>query len=104
MIVLGQFYENSRRLFEHRLKVHRRFNPYLPPGSIAALAEHWFKEFKPIQSFSLELPSKVIRIKSLAFQDSALQSLLIPRDVKVLGSSCFGDCKSLSSISFESNS
>jgi hypothetical protein len=43
-------------------------------------------------------------IKPNAFQSSSLESIEIPRNVEILGSSCFHDCESLSSISFESNS
>jgi hypothetical protein len=44
------------------------------------------------------------RIESSAFSSSSLKSIEIPRNVEILGSSCFCECKSLSSISFESNS
>jgi hypothetical protein len=44
------------------------------------------------------------RIESHAFLYSSLQSVLIPSTVQIIGSSCFSSCKSLSSISFESNS
>jgi hypothetical protein len=44
------------------------------------------------------------RIESRAFYDSSLQSILIPSNVEILGSKCFSNCKSLSSITFESNS
>jgi hypothetical protein len=44
------------------------------------------------------------RIESEAFYNSSLQSILIPRNVEILGLNCFSDCKSLSSITFESNS
>jgi hypothetical protein len=50
------------------------------------------------------------RIESSAFSFSLLQSIEIPRNVEILGSSSFSDCSSLSSISsisfesFESNS
>jgi hypothetical protein len=44
------------------------------------------------------------RIESEAFSSSSLQSILIPRNVEIIGSQCFADCKSLSSITFESSS
>jgi hypothetical protein len=44
------------------------------------------------------------RIESEAFSSSSLQSILIPRTVQILGSNCFSDCSSFSSISFESPS
>jgi predicted metal-binding protein len=43
-------------------------------------------------------------IESSAFSSSSLQSILIPRNVEILGSKCFSSCKQLSSITFESNS
>jgi hypothetical protein len=44
------------------------------------------------------------QIESGAFYKSSLQSILIPRNVEILGSQCFSFCMSLSSITFESNS
>jgi hypothetical protein len=44
------------------------------------------------------------RIESEVFCASFLQSIVIPRNVEILGSNCFSSCKSLSSITFESNS
>jgi uncharacterized protein YuzB (UPF0349 family) len=44
------------------------------------------------------------RIESEAFYESSLESILIPRNVEILGSGCFSYCKSFSSIRFESNS
>jgi hypothetical protein len=35
---------------------------------------------------------------------SGMSHITIPRDIEIVGSSCFRECKSLSSISFESNS
>jgi hypothetical protein len=46
----------------------------------------------------------MIHIESSAFSYSSLQSILIPSSVEILGSSCFSQCRSLSSITFESNS
>jgi hypothetical protein len=48
--------------------------------------------------------STLTRIESEAFYQSSLQSILIPSHVEILGSKCFSNCKSLSSITFESNS
>jgi hypothetical protein len=42
------------------------------------------------------------RIESSAFSSSSLKSIELPRNVEILGSSCFYRCESLSSISFES--
>jgi serine/threonine protein kinase len=44
------------------------------------------------------------RIESSAFSSSSLQSIVIPRNVEILCSSCFSSCHSLSSITFESDS
>jgi hypothetical protein len=44
------------------------------------------------------------RIDSEAFSFSSLQSISIPRNVEILGSRCFFNWTSLSSITFESNS
>jgi predicted transcriptional regulator len=44
------------------------------------------------------------RIESCAFSSCFLQSIEIPRSIEILCSKCFADCKSLSSLSFESNS
>jgi hypothetical protein len=44
------------------------------------------------------------RIESRVSNSSSLRSIEIPRNVEILGSSCFSFRKSLSSISFESNS
>jgi hypothetical protein len=46
----------------------------------------------------------LIRIESEAFSSSSLQSIKIALNVEILGSLYFSKCKSLSSISFESNS
>jgi hypothetical protein len=45
-----------------------------------------------------------MRIESNAFSYSSLQSIVIPSNVEILGSSCFRECELLLSISFESNS
>jgi hypothetical protein len=45
-----------------------------------------------------------MRIESEAFSFSSLQSIMIPRNVEILGSKCFSHCRSLSLIIFESNS
>jgi hypothetical protein len=44
------------------------------------------------------------QIESEAFSYSSLQSIIIPCTVEVLCSACFSYCKSLSSVSFESDS
>jgi hypothetical protein len=62
------------------------------------------KKHDPLESIVFESNSRLTRIGSAIFYDSSLQSILIPRNVEILGSSCFSDCESLSSITFESNS
>jgi serine/threonine protein kinase len=46
----------------------------------------------------------LLRIESKAFSSSSLESIEIPRNVEILGSSCFSYCQSLSLISFEPDS
>jgi hypothetical protein len=43
-------------------------------------------------------------IRSESFSNSSLPSIVIPRTVEIIGSSCFSGCKSLLSVSFESGS
>jgi predicted transcriptional regulator len=43
-------------------------------------------------------------IRSKAFSNSSLPSIVIPQTVEIIGSVCFSDCKSLSSVSIESGS
>jgi hypothetical protein len=43
-------------------------------------------------------------IRSKAFSNSSLLSMVIPRTVEIIGSYCFRGCKSLSSVSIESGS
>jgi hypothetical protein len=43
-------------------------------------------------------------IRSKAFDNSSLPSIVIPRTVEIIGSSCFRDCKSLSLVFIESDS
>jgi hypothetical protein len=45
----------------------------------------------------------VTRIGRCAFEKTPIISITIPRHVQILCSSCFSDCKSLSSISFETD-
>jgi hypothetical protein len=57
---------------------------------------------KSVCIISFEWESRLTRIESSAFSGSSLQSIVIPRNVEILCSSCFSCCESLSSISFES--
>jgi hypothetical protein len=49
-------------------------------------------------------PLDVTQIGPRAFESTRITSTLIPRHVQILCSSCFSDCKSISSISFETES
>jgi hypothetical protein len=58
---------------------------------------------------SVFVPSSVValdatRIGNRAFTGRSITSMLIPRHVQILCSYCFSHCKSLSSVSFETNS
>jgi predicted metal-binding protein len=44
------------------------------------------------------------RIESEVFYESSFESIIIPSNVEILGSKCFSECNSFSSITFESNS
>jgi hypothetical protein len=44
------------------------------------------------------------RIDAMAFSGTGLIELILPASVEVLGDGCFSECKSLSSIIFESGS
>jgi hypothetical protein len=69
------------------------------PRLIISLKGH--SEFK---SIVFELHSQLTQIEPEALYRSSFQSILIPRNIEILGSGCFSYCKSLSSIIFESNS
>lgn len=43
----------------------------------------------------------ILEILNSAFKNSALTSILIPSTVQLIGSLCFGECKSLASIDVE---
>jgi hypothetical protein len=57
-----------------------------------------------LSSILFESDSVLKLIHQGAFSNSSLQSIIIPRNVEILGSSCFSKCTSLSSIQFESDS
>jgi hypothetical protein len=63
-----------------------------------------FSYCQSLSSIIFESNSRLTRIESELFSSSSLQSIIIPRNVKILGSECFSKCGSLSSITFESNS
>jgi hypothetical protein len=63
-----------------------------------------FSKCKSLSSIIIESNSRLIHIESSAFEESSLQSILIPNSVEIVGSSCFSKCKSLSSITFKLNS
>jgi hypothetical protein len=68
------------------------------------LGSNSFSYCKSLSSITFESNSLLIRIVSEVFDESSLQSIIIPSNVEILGSKCFSNCKSLSSITFESNS
>jgi predicted metal-binding protein len=55
-------------------------------------------------SIMFESNPRLTRIESEAFSWSSLQSILIPSSVEILESKCFSNCRSLSTITFETNS
>jgi hypothetical protein len=57
-----------------------------------------------LNSIVFESNSRLRRIESGAFYKSSLESILIPRNIKIVGSKCFSNCESLSSLRFELNS
>jgi hypothetical protein len=58
------------------------------PNSIVSLKRHWKFQF-----ILFESNSHLTRIESFTFYKSSLQSILIPRNVEILGSKCFSSCK-----------
>jgi hypothetical protein len=74
------------------------------PNSIEILTFSKCKNRDCLSSIVFESNSRLTRIESNAFASSSLQSIVIPSPVRILGSKCFSSCKSLLSISFESNS
>jgi hypothetical protein len=88
----------------HLSRVNTEFALTWIPDSFYSLGQKLWNASHKIQSILFESDSQLIRIDSYAFSSSSLQSIEIPRNVEILGSSCFCGCKSLSSISFESNS
>jgi hypothetical protein len=72
-------------------------------SDIEILGSSSFSQCEFISSITFASNSRLTRIESKAFSYSSLQSIVIPRNVEILDSSCFS-CGSLSSISFESDS
>jgi hypothetical protein len=72
------------------------------PASISLLSVEYFKSLKQFDSISFEGDSRLTRIESFAFSSSSLRSIVILCSTEILGPSCFRECRSLSSISFES--
>jgi hypothetical protein len=44
------------------------------------------------------------RIEVWAFRETRLVEIIVPASVEVLGDDCFAECRSLSSVTFESGS
>jgi hypothetical protein len=55
-----------------------------------------FKNFMQFCSVSFELNSRLTRIESSSFSSSSLQSIVMPRNVEIICSSCFSFCQPLS--------
>jgi hypothetical protein len=62
------------------------------------------KKHGALKSIVFESNSRLTQIELGIFSYSSLESILIPRNVEILGSICFLVCQSLSSITFESHS
>jgi hypothetical protein len=79
----------------------------LDRGAIAA-ARLWPESKRSIHLRRLIIWMGALRfvraIRSEAFSHSSLASIVIPRTVEIIGSSCFSDCTFLSSVSIESGS
>jgi hypothetical protein len=67
--------------------------------SICVLLEAGHANFAIEQDFLVDVLNQ-----RLICSFSSSSNIEIPRDIEILGSSCFFHCESLSSISFESNS
>jgi uncharacterized protein YuzB (UPF0349 family) len=80
----------------------------LIPRNVEIVESKCFSNCSSLSSITFESNSRLTRIESFAFSSSSssssLQSILIPRNLKILESKCFSHCYSLSSITFESNS
>jgi hypothetical protein len=70
----------------------------LIPGSITVLAADYLYQIRETEIITFESQTRLTRIESEAFSSSSFESIEIPRNVEILGSSCFSQCKSLSSI------
>jgi hypothetical protein len=57
-----------------------------------------------LESITFDLNSKLQRIDEFAFAWSGLTAIHIPSSVELLCKSCFSTCKSLASVTFESDS
>jgi hypothetical protein len=74
------------------------------PRDFQAFKHHFLSKLKLISSIFFASDSHLTRIDSKAFSFSSLESILISRNVEILGWKCFLSCESLSFILFESNS
>jgi hypothetical protein len=80
------------------------FNKLWLPSSIKIICWKSVSENKNIQSVVIENKSQLEGIESEVFTKMALKFLAIPNSVRFLAKRCFYECKSLSSIGFESGS
>jgi hypothetical protein len=70
--------------------------------NIEILGSNCVSSCKSISPITFESNSHLTRIESAACSRSSLQTIMIPKNVEILGSACF-PYSSLSSITFESN-
>jgi hypothetical protein len=108
------FESNSRlRRIESRVFSSSSLTSILIPRTVTSIDGSTFVESK-ISRISIEDGNTTFVIEKdllLDFDHKTLiryfgssSSILIPRNIEILGSSCFSSCESLSSISFKSNS
>jgi hypothetical protein len=64
----------------------------------------WSRAMDPVSVVAFERGSTTEVIEESAFGSSGLKSIMIPSSVVVLGNSCFRQCWSLESVTFENGS
>jgi hypothetical protein len=68
------------------------------------ISSNWISFRAGIKSIAFEIGSKFKEIQTQAFSGTDLEFVTFPSSVEVLGLSCFYECRSLSSVIFESES
>jgi hypothetical protein len=100
-----RMFVNDGRLENQSYSEHRDaevIRVWIPQSGAVELMMSWIG--KEVLEIAFEGGSPLRRIESEAFSSSSLASIVIPRNVEILCSSCFSGCQSLSSITFESDS